>query len=119
MLFELQSHEIRHIAARESCIFVGRCADYVLREADVKLLKVFIRAPLEKRIQRKMQQENLSHEKAARLVRKMDKRRKKYYESYTGSVWGALDGYDLCIDTDAANFDAAVEQICAAYENLF
>lgn len=76
VLFELQSHEIRHIAARESCIFVGRCADYVLREADVKLLKVFIRAPLEKRIQRKMQQENLSHEKAARLVRKMDKRRK-------------------------------------------
>lgn len=44
---------------------------------------------------------------------------KKYYESYTGSVWGALDGYDLCIETDAANFDAAVEQICAAYENLF
>ena len=40
VLFELQSHEIRHIAARESCIFVGRCADYVLREADVKLLKV-------------------------------------------------------------------------------
>lgn len=67
VLFELQSHEIRHIAARESCIFVGRCADYVLREADGKLLKVFIRAPLEKRIQRKMQQENLSHEKAARL----------------------------------------------------
>ena len=119
VLFELQSHEIRHIAARESCIFVGRCADYVLREADVKLLKVFIRAPLEKRIQRKMQQENLSHEKAARLVRKMNKRCKKYYASYTGSVWGALDGYDLCIDTDAANFDAAVEQICAAYENLF
>ena len=119
VLFELQSHEIRHIAARESCIFVGRCADYVLREAGVKLLKVFIRAPLEKRIQRKMQQENLSHEKAARLVRKMDKRCKKYYASYTGSVWGALDGYDLCIETDAANFDAAVEQICSAYENLF
>lgn len=91
----------------------------MLREADGKLLKFFIRAPLEKRIQRKMQQENLSHEKAARLVRKMDKRCKKYYASYTGSVWGALDGYDLCIETDAANFDAAVEQICSAYENLF
>lgn len=118
VLFELQSHEIRHIANRESCIFVGRCADYVLREEDVKLLRVFVRAPLEKRIERKIQQENLTREKAARLVRKMDKQRKKYYESYTGLVWGAPDGYDLCIDTAAMDFDVAVNRICTAYYNL-
>ena len=118
VLFELQSHEIRHIAARESCIFVGRCADYVLRKEDVKLLRFFVRAPLEKRIERKMQQENLTWKKAARLVRKMDKRRKKYYESYTGLVWGAPDGYDLCINTGITDFDAAVEQICMAYYSL-
>ena len=118
VLFELQSHEIRHIASRESCIFVGRCADYVLREEDVKLLRVFVRAPLEKRIARKMQQENLTREKAVRLVRKMDKQRKKYYESYTGRVWGAPDGCDLCIDTGVTDFDAAVDQICAAYSAM-
>lgn len=118
VLFELQSHEIRRIAARESCIFVGRCADYVLRQEDVKLLRIFIRAPLDKRIARKMQQENLTQEKAARLVRKMDKRRKKYYESYTGLVWGASEGYDLCIDTGVTDFDAAVNRICAAYQAL-
>lgn len=118
VLFELQSHEIRRIAARESCIFVGRCADYVLRQEDVKLLRIFIRAPLDKRIARKMQQENLTQEKAARLVRKMDKRRKKYYESYTGLVWGACAGYDLCIDTGVTDFDAAVNRICAAYQAL-
>ena len=71
VLFELQSHEIRQIAKRESCIFVGRCADYVLREEKVKLLRVFVRAPLEKRIERKMQQENLTREKAVRLARKI------------------------------------------------
>ncbi len=118
VLFELQSHEIRHIAGRESCIFVGRCADYVLREEDVKLLRVFVRAPVEKRIARKMQQENLTREKAVRLVRKMDKQRKKYYESYTGRVWGAPDGCDLCIDTGVTEFDAAVDQICAAYSAM-
>lgn len=118
VLFELQSHEIRRIAARESCIFVGRCADYVLRQEDVKLLRIFIRAPLDKRIARKMQQEKLTREKAARLVRKMDKRRKKYYECYTGLVWGASEGYDLCIDTGVIDFDAAVNRICAAYQAL-
>lgn len=118
VLFALQSHEIRRIAGRENCIFVGRCADYVLREEEVKLLRVFVRAPLDKRIDRKMLQENLTREKAARLVRKMDKQRKKYYESYTGLVWGAPDGYDLCIDTGTTDFGIAVDQICTAYYNL-
>lgn len=118
VLFELQSHEIRKIAKRESCVFVGRCADYVLREEKVKLLRVFVRAPLEKRIERKMQQENLTREKAVRLVRKMDKRRKKYYESYTGLAWGSPDGYDLSIDTGTTEFEAAVDQICLAYQSL-
>lgn len=118
VLFELQSHEIRKIAKRESCIFVGRCADYVLREEKVKLLRVFVRAPLEKRIERKMGQENLTREKAVRLVRKMDKRRQKYYESYTGLAWGSPDGYDLSIDTGTTEFEAAVNQICLAYQSL-
>ena len=96
----------------------GRCADYVLREEKVKLLRAFVRAPLEKRIERKMQQENLTREKAVRLVRKMDKRRKKYYESYTGLAWGSPDGYDLCIDTGTTEFEAAVNQICLAYQSL-
>ena len=118
VLFELQSHEIRRIANRESCIFVGRCADHVLREEKLKLLRVFVCAPLEKRIERKMQQENLTREKAARLVRKMDKQRKKYYESYTQKIWGAPDGYDLCIDTGIMDFDGAAEKICMAYNGL-
>ena len=118
VLFQLQSHEIRKIAQQESCIFVGRCADFVLREEDVKILKVFVRAPVEWRIKRKMQQEHLSREKAAHLVRKMDKRRKKYYESYTGQIWGTPGYYNLCIDTGTTEFEEAVTTICSLYNSL-
>lgn len=118
VLFQLQSHEIRKIAERESCIFVGRCADYVLREENIKILKIFVRAPLDWRISRKMQQENLSREKAAHLVRKMDKRRKKYYESFTGRPWGNPNDYDLNIDTGVTDFEEAVSSICSFYHRL-
>lgn len=118
VLFQLQSHEIRKLAQQESCIFVGRCADFVLRESDVKLLRVFVRAPMNWRIQRKMEQESLSQEKALRLVRKMDKQRKKYYESYTGQVWGDAKNYDLLLDTGSMELEAAAEKICSAYRCL-
>jgi cytidylate kinase len=118
VLFQLQSHEIRKIAQQENCIFVGRCADFVLREEDVKMLKVFVQAPVEWRIKRKMQQEHLKREKATHLVRKMDKRRKKYYESYTDQVWGAPGYYDLSINTGTTDFEEAVTMICSLYNYL-
>lgn len=118
VLFQLQSHEIKKIAQQESCIFVGRCADYVLREEDVKMLKVFVRAPAEWRIQRKMQQEHLSREKAVRLVRKMDRQRKKYYEFYTKRIWGDSQFYDCCIDTGTTSIEEAVTTICSLYNDL-
>lgn len=118
VLFQLQSHEIRKIAQQESCIFVGRCADFVLQEEDVRMMKVFVRAPVEWRIKRKMQQEHLSREKATRLVHKMDKRRKKYYESYTGQVWGEPEYYDVCIDTGMTDIEDAVTIICSLYNHL-
>ena len=70
VLFALQSHEIRRIARHEECVFVGRCADYVLRGEDVRLLTVFVAAPDEHRIQRKMAQEKLTRDQAIRLIRK-------------------------------------------------
>lgn len=118
VLFQLQSHEIRKIASQENCIFVGRCADYVLREEDVRMLKVFVRAPLEWRIERKMKQEDLNKDKASRLVRKMDKKRKKYYETYTGQKWGDPQYYELWIDTGTTDFDEAVNMICNKYNCL-
>lgn len=118
VLFALQSHEIRRIAKNEECVFVGRCADFVLREQDVRLLRVFVSAPEEQRIARKMAQESLSRDQAIRLIRKMDKQRRKYYESYTGLVWGAPEHYDLCIDTARTPPAEAAALIAARFRAL-
>lgn len=118
VLFQLQSHEIRRIAKRESCIFVGRCADYVLRNGDADVLSVFISAPEEQRIERKMKQEKLSHMKAKQLVRKMDAQRKKYYEHYAKKTWGTRESYDLLIDCGTVSIEQAVELIAERYQAL-
>lgn len=115
VLFSLQSHEIKRIAAREDCIFVGRCADYVLRDSDVRLFSAFISAPFDYRVQRKMEQEKLSQEKAKRLVKKIDKQRKKYYEGFTGRKWGNPDNYDLYIDMGKCSMEQAVWDIAEQY----
>ena len=118
VLFALQSHEIRRIAKREECVFVGRCADYVLRDSDVRLLRVFISAPEEHRIVRKMEQERLTRTQAIRRIRKMDKQRRKYYESYTKRTWGDPSHYDLCIDTGAGTLDEAARRSAEAFRQL-
>jgi len=118
VLFALQSHEIRRIAKREACVFVGRCADYVLRDTDAQLLRVFISAPEEHRVVRKMEQERLTRTQAIRLIRKMDKQRRKYYETYTGRVWGDPSHYELCIDTGACTLDEAAGRIAEAFRRM-
>ena len=114
----VQSHEIRRIARHEECVFVGRCADYVLRGEDVRLLTVFVAAPDEHRIQRKMAQEKLTRDQAIRLIRKMDKQRRKYYESYTHKAWGAPEGYDLYLDTGALSTADAAAVIAERFRKL-
>ena len=118
VLFALQSHEIRRIARHEECVFVGRCADFVLHDQDVKLLTVFVAAPDEHRIRRKMEQEKLSRDQAVRLIRKMDRQRRKYYESYTGRTWGAPNGYDLYLDTGTMSTDEAAARIAARFRQM-
>ena len=117
VLFALQSHEIRRIARHEECVFVGRCADYVLRGEDVRLLTVFVAAPDEHRIQRKMAQEKLTRDQAIRLIRKMDKQRRKYYESYTGRTWGQSQNYGICLNSGVLGIDQCVDIIVGAVEN--
>lgn len=115
VLFALQSHEIKRIAEEEDCVFVGWCADFVLRDSDAQLLRVFVSAPEGQRIRRKMELECLSLSKAKRLVTKMDKQRRKYYEGYTGQVWGDPHNYDLNIDTSVIPISQAVELIVSRF----
>lgn len=118
VLFKLQSHEIKRIAKKESCIFVGRCADHVLKDTDAQVLSVFVSAPTENRIRRKMEQESLSHLRAKSTVRKMDLQRKEYYEHYTGKSWGNPKNYDLCINTGEVSVEDAANMIIEKFNAL-
>lgn len=119
VLFSLQSHEIQKIAARESCVMVGRCADCVLRdEPGITLLRVFVSAPFEFRVQRKIEQEHLSKDKAVHLVKKIDRQRRQYYEHYTGQPWGDPRFYDINLDSSAVCIDRAVELIADRFAAL-
>lgn len=116
VLFSLQSHEIQRLASLEDCIFVGRCADYVLKGKEVSMLRVFVRAPFEYRVRRKMELEELSLGKAIRKVKRMDSRRRKYYEHYTGQEWGK--DWDLDLDMGKRSMEEAVEEITRRYQTL-
>ena len=101
---------IRHIAGEGPCVIIGRCADYALAE-EPNALRLFISAPLEKRIETVTEREKLTREKARALIIKTDKRRASYYEYYSTQKWGAVDSYDVCLDSAYFGYDGAVELI--------
>ena len=111
-VFVHQSQIIKELAEKESCVIVGRCADFILRERS-DTVNLFIYASLEDRIQRKMA---LSDEKksAAQIKKELlaaDRKREKYYNFYTGARWGNSRNYHLCIDTSRLGVDGAVDLI--------
>ncbi len=97
-IFGIQTKIIRELAAKGGCVFIGRCADYVLRE-DPDGVHVFLHAPLAYRTQRISRAYQISEEKAEDSIRKMDKRRASYYNFYTGQKWSDCKNYHLTIDT--------------------
>lgn len=117
-LFSVQSDIIRKTADNESAVFIGRCADYVLRE-DYPTFRVFIYAPLEKRIQRISERNSVSASEAKSLVDKTDKRRANYYNFYTGGKWGRFDNYDLLIDSTILGVEGTARLIADAAKIKF
>jgi len=97
-LFKFQSDAIVKAAEEGSCVFVGRCADYVLREHS-NMVSVFVTAPLEYRIKRVMEKSQMDAAQARKFIEQREASRAAYYNYYTGKKWGAAESYDLCIDT--------------------
>ena len=106
-----QFEAIRSLAERGNCVFVGRCADYVLRSRD-DLLRVFIMADEPFRVRTMMQRKSLSEEQARKLVREVDKDRSSYYRYYTDQVWGERENYDLILSSAKIGVDGCVKLIC-------
>lgn len=106
-LFKIQSDVIRHLAEEKSCLFVGRCADYILRE-DPRCINVFISASPEERIIRLKRALSISDEAAEELINKADKKRSEYYNYYSYKTWGAAATYHLCIDSSVLGIEDTV-----------
>lgn len=116
-LFVIQSEIIKKAAAEGPCVIIGRCADYILREFD-GLLRVFIRADKEKRVERVVKKELCQEKKAPDFISKMDKQRANYYNFYSNKRWDDLQNYDLAVNSGRFSPEEAAEIIIAAAEKM-
>lgn len=97
-LFEFQSNAIRHAASKGSCVFVGRCADYILRDYE-GVINIFVTADIEERADRVAERHQCSKEKALQIISQKEGHRASFYNYYTGKKWGYSDNYDLCVNS--------------------
>jgi len=117
-LFQIQSEIIRKLAEKESCIFVGRCADYVLKDF-AQNLNVFITANMEDRIKRVVEMHQVSSKKAEVFIEKMDKKRAGYYNYFSNKTWGDSGSYHLCLNSSFLEIDQTVEIIQKVVQEKF
>ena len=118
-IWNVQREVILELAEKESCVVVGRNADYILAgKADI--LSVFIHASEEARIERVVNEykEVESNEDPRRRLRQMDKRRRAYCQLYTDVHWGEARFYDVCLDSSKFGIDQCVDILATCYEKL-
>lgn len=106
-IFVIQSDVIKELAAKGSCVIVGRCAESVLKDTNLPRLSVFIHTDFDSRIKRVSEYEGISHDEAAERIRKTDKKRASYHNYYSELKWGAATSYDICIDSKIGIENAA------------
>ena len=109
-LFNYQAKVIRELAEEESCIIIGRCADYVLKD-DPNVLRLFFFAPKEDCIVRVMEHDGITRRDAENKIEKIDKQRADYYKYYTGKDWYDARNYDFCLDTTSMGYEKLVEVV--------
>ena len=112
-LFMTQSELVREIASKDSCVIVGRCADYVLRKVENRI-SIFIYAPTDFKVKRIIERHEGIDEKAAKdLSQKTDKRRINYYNYYTGKKWGSPENYQIMIDSSVLGIEGTAQALAA------
>ena len=112
-LFQFQSDAIRKAASEGSCVFLGRCADYILRDFE-NVVNVFITASMDFRVDVVSKVKQLDAEHARKLIEHVESRRAQYDNYYTGKRWGAAESYDLCIDAGILGLEET-EKLIADY----
>ena len=114
-IFLAQFDTIKQLAAAESCIIIGRCADYALADFP-NVVSVFITADEDPKIKTLMERHQISESQAKDVMIKTDKKRASYYNYYSSKRWGDSKSYDLCINSSKVGMDGAIKIIKAFAE---
>ncbi len=109
-IFLAQFDTIKQLAANESCVIIGRCADYALADFP-NVVTVFITADEEEKIKTLMERHQVSESQARDIMIKTDKRRASYYNYYSSKRWGDSRSYGLCINSSKVGMDGAIRII--------
>jgi cytidylate kinase len=107
-LFNYQAKIIKELADTESCIIIGRCADFVLKDYE-NVIKVFVHAPLEDCIETLKDMTGKPEKEIEKQIASIDKHRVEYYKYYTGRDWEDAKNYDLCLNSSHLGFEKCVE----------
>lgn len=109
-VFFTQSEIIKNLAEKESCIIVGRCSNYILKD-EPNLIRIFIYANKEDKLKRAIDSYNLSEAEAKEKLDTVDKQRSNYYACHTYNKWGDIKEYDIMINSSCTDIDGAVKMI--------
>jgi cytidylate kinase len=116
-LFILQSELIKEYA-KDSCVIIGRCSDYVLRNEE-NLFRIFVYGDLEHRQERvALRHPELKSSQIIDVINRTDKRRSSYYNFYTGNKWGKYDNYDMAINSSTLGIEGTAQLIVASAKKL-
>lgn len=115
-LFLKEAELIKKVAEKESCVIIGRCADFILQEKD-NVIKVFVYANQEDKIKRATEIYGLDKAKAEKEIKRIDKLRANHYKHYTEKNWNDYSHYDICINSDTLGVEKSADLICEMVKN--
>lgn len=109
-LFNLQAETIKHLAEKESCVIIGRCSNYILKDHP-HVLSVFIHASHDFRMEKAAGKLSMTEKEISRFLQQDDKRKEEFSLRYTGKNWSDATNYDLCLDCSKLGYDKCIEEI--------
>ena len=119
-IYKAQTEVIKKMAKTSNCVIIGRCADFILRDEDVELTRLFIYSDMESKIkrcrERASEDENLDDKQLKKKIININKGRAGYYEDYTLNKWGSKENYDMCFNTTNTDISVLCEHIAAFFK---
>ena len=110
-LFVKETELIKELAAKDSCVIIGRCADFILKD-EANIIKVFVYSGMEDKIKRATQIYGYEEDKAKKEIERIDKLRANHYKHYTDKDWKDFSNYDICINSDLLGVEKSADVIC-------